>query len=228
MVIYFSQMKTRLKIRIMCLLFCLLRPEVYSEKVNDTFEMRVNIPPVFSLTIETYMLAPEAKYSPSDLIEPSKNVIVPDSSLQGEINLGHLIARKKGNELLPLVSEYKVLLKAKCDSNQGNLFLLSQTLDSPLTGEQTGQTIPSRAFVCNAEIDSQEGRHLGNVLLSRETPIIPGSKQEIYQSGEAGQDYLGNVIDIFYWITDDQDEKVKPDQRADTYKSTITFTMVEL
>lgn len=222
----YSKMKTNHIILIVY--FCLLSLKVFSDKVEDTIEMRVNISPVFSLSIDTFVSASEFKISPTDLLESSKNIIIPDASLQGEINLGHLIARKKGGEILPLISEYRVRLTAKCESNQNNVYVLIQNLDMPLVGEMSGVPFPEKAFVCSAFFNDRQGQNAGQINITKETPVIPNAKQIIYQSGESGLEYLGNVIDVYYWVSDAQDMKVMPDQRADQYKSTITYTMVEL
>ncbi|MBN2143554.1 MAG: hypothetical protein JW774_02915 [Candidatus Aureabacteria bacterium] len=198
------------------------------ETVKDSLEMRMEIAPRYELRIETFLSALEKSYAGGELLTPSKNVITPDKDLNGMIDLGHLIARKQGDKVLPLISEYHVLMKVYCLTNKNKSYVLTQKMNSPLTGVLTNETIPGKAFVSQAQIDPKEGQNKGNIVIVSETPVTPGDLQTVYESAQTGEEYLGNVIDIRYWISDQQEENVPPTQRADTYKTTITLTMVEL
>ncbi|EKD28763.1 MAG: hypothetical protein ACD_79C00215G0003, partial [uncultured bacterium] len=141
---------------------------------------------------------------------------------------GHLIARKKGDKIFPLVSEYRVLMKVRCETNRNREYLLTQELNGPLTGVKSGEIFPEKAFVYIAGINKDEGQETGEIMLKWESPVMPNDSETIYMSGKSENDYLGNTINVWYWVSAEQDDKVEITQRADTYKSTLTITMVEL
>lgn len=209
------------------LLFLFVSLAVFSEVVEDSIEVRVDVKPYFSLTIETYMI-PFIDVSDHDLFQPSRNVVVNKQDLEGVINLGHLIARKQAGEIMPLVSEYRVLMKIKCATNKNIPYTLTQNLEEPLTGIESGVLFPKSAFVSMAAIDSENGdTNTGQSYLQWETPVLPGEEIRIFKSSETDE-YLGNEINVLYWISDQQEDKVTIEQRADKYKGTLVITMLEL
>jgi len=209
------------------MLYCLSIFSINAETVKDNLEIRLEIRDVFSLSVETYML-PTGSYDPKTLLQPSQNVIVSEKKLDGIIDMGHLIARKQGETILPLISEYKVLMQVKCETNRNIQYSLSQTLNEPLKGINTGELFPEKAFVYVAGIDNEKGLDHGKIMLSWESPVIPSEARIIYNSGDSNSGYLGNTINICYWISDQQEDKVYVSQRADTYNSTITITIIEI
>jgi hypothetical protein len=212
------------------LFLCLVFPWgiLRAETVTDVLEIKVNIAPFFKLTVETVVSPLEKTFDDSELLKPSKNDIIEGRDLDGEINLGYLIARKHKGGILPLISEYRVLLRAACESNLANAYQLSQNLVAPIAGETTGERFPEKAFVCAAEIAPEGDDQLGKVLVPRETPVIPEKEMVVYQTGPSKETYLGNVIHIYYWISDRQEDVVPVTQRADTYRSSLVITMMEL
>ncbi len=208
---------------------------VFSDSIKDTLEMRLEITPVFKLSLEMQIDPDAVPYSGTDLVMPSQNSVVAGQNLNGKISLGHLLARKQNDQLLPLISEYKVLMKVHCETNHRRSYVLTQKLDLPLTGVTTQTLFPETAFVCQSNSNKVAGTvlNLKNAAASsqEETPIRPvrpGELQTIYQSGEAGTDSLEAFVNVWYWVSDLQAEKVMPSQQADNYQSTITITMVEL
>jgi len=198
-----------------------------AETISDNLEIRLDIRDAFSLSVETYMI-PTGSYDPKNLLQPSQNINVSEKKLDGIIDMGHLIARKQGDTILPLISEYKVLMQITCETNRNIQYSLSQTLNEPLKGVNSGELFPETAFVYLAGIDNSKGLDHGKIMLSWESPVLPNDATIIYNSGDSDAGYLGNTINICYWISDQQDDKVYVSQRADTYNSTITITMIEI
>jgi hypothetical protein len=217
------------RIFILSLLCSMLLSPIGADVVEDTLGVQLRIRPVFKLTLETYMVPGETVYKETDLIKPSRNQIVEGKDLEGEINLGYLIARKsQDGGTLPLISEYQVLLRAHCNTNNYRPYHLTQTLLSPLRGIQHGETFPERAFVCRALINEELGQARGEIDLITETPVLAGENKVIFRSGDGKMEFLGNVIDILFWISDQQEDKVMVTQRSDDYQSTLIISMVEL
>jgi hypothetical protein len=211
-----------------CVVFFFFFDSCFSDSIQDTLELRVDIAPVFKLSLETQIDPAAVSYSGTDLLEPSKNAIVAGKKLNGTIALGHLLARKKNNQALPLISEYKVLMNVRCETNHNKAYVLTQKLEMPLTGVSTRALFPETAFVCQASRENVLNFKSGTLFLPEETPLRPGAVQTIYQSGESGRDSLEAFVNLWYWVSELQAEKVLPSQQSDTYQSTITITMVEL
>jgi hypothetical protein len=211
-----------------CVAFFFFSDSVFSDSIQDTLELRVDIAPIFKLSLETQIDPAAVSYSGTDLLEPSKNSVLAGKKLNGTIALGHLLARKQNNQALPLISEYKVLMNIHCESNHNKAYVLTQKLDMPLTGLSTHALFPETAFVCQASRDNVLNFKSGALFLQEETSLRPGELQTIYRSGESGRDSLEAFINLWYWVSDLQAEKVLPSQQSDTYQSTITITMVEL
>lgn len=227
MVTFLKMKSLRLIIIIMFIVF-FTKFFCFAETVNDTFPVKVIIEPVFSLSIETFLVPLETGYTTKDLLKPSKNEIVAGKNLNGNIDLGHLIARKGTDRALPLISEYKVVMQVHCETNHQKPYRLFQKLSFPITGVETGIPFPEKAFVCMAEINSEAGQKTGEIQIEEETPVLSGQEMEIYLSAESENTYLGNLINIYYWISDQQEDKVFVDQRSDIYQSTVVISMVEL
>lgn len=215
--------------KILPILIILIHCVINADSIKDSLEMRLNIDPVFSLTIETKMEPFVKTYSANELLKPSTNQIIKDKDLGGIIDLGSLIARKRGKEILPLISEYRVKMIVHCQTNLGNPYIITQTLESPLKGEQTAELFPEKALVYIAAIDPELGNtENGKIHKQWESPLLPHDTETIYTSSNNRGEYLGNVLNIWYWISDQQDDKVTVSQRSDTYSSTVTITMIEL
>lgn len=200
----------------------------FADSVKDTLEMRLEIAPLFKLSLEMQVDPAAAAYAGTDLAAPSQNSVAAGQNLNGVISLGHLLARKQNGNLLPLVSEYKVLMKVHCETNHHRAYVLTQKLDMPLAGTSTHALFPETAFVCQAALDNAGSLKNGSVSIREETPVRPGASQTLYQSSEGGTDSLEAFVNVWYWVSDLQTDKVMPAQQADNYQSTITVTMVEL
>lgn len=106
--------------------------------------------------------------------------------------------------------------------------MLTQTLNSPLTGRSYGNIFPKSAFACQAEINPDKGQQQGSLHLNNPSSVYPGVPQTIYISDDASGKNIGNFINIYYWITDIFEEKVLISQRSDVYESSLTLTMIEI
>ena len=200
----------------------------FADSVKDTLEMRLEIAPVFKLSLEMQVDPSATAYTGTDLVAPSQNSVVAGQNLNGVISLGHLLARKQNGNLLPLVSEYKVLMKVHCETNHHRAYVLTQKLDMPLTGVSTHAQFPETAFVCQAALDNATDLGSASVAIREETPVRPGALQTIYQSNETGTSSVGSTLNLWYWISDRQADKALPTQQSDVYQSTLTITMLEL
>lgn len=211
------------------LVFCSLLAgisDLTAEEYSDTLGLQIEAPSYFSLTVETYML-PIPGMSDFELWKPSKNSIQSMRSLNGEIDFGYLIARKDKNSILPLISEYKVRLLAKCQTNRGKPYKLYQSLVSPITGETTGAVFPEESFVCQTSWPEGDVDKKGQMLVVSPRSVIPGDNLELYQSAYGDNQLSQNVV-VDYWVTDSQSQVVNINQQADQYRSTLVITLTEL
>lgn len=212
-------------VKLIAFLFTLLlfSKDLFTDTVKDFLEARVDIPASFSLSIETYIL-PNSQKS-EDL---STSSLQPLISPLNVIDLGNLIPRDPNDSMSSLISENKVLVKIRCTTNKNNRYMLTQTLNSPLIGRAHGELLPKSAFVCQTEINPDKGLQQGSLYFSNPSSLYPGIPQTIYMADDAPGKNLGNLINIYYWITDIFDEKVLISQRSDVYESSLTLTMIEI
>ncbi len=195
----------------------------HADTVKDFLEARVEIPSIFSLTVETYILPNNQKS-----MDLTSTTLQPLISSLNTIDMGNLIPRNPNDSMSPLISENKVLVKVRCNTNKNMRYMLTQTLNSPLTGRIHGELFPKSAFACQAEINADKGQQQGSLYLSNPSSVYPGTPQTIYISDDAAGKNLGNFINIYYWITDIFEEKVLISQRSDIYESSLTLTMIEI
>lgn len=217
---YILSMKL-LKFIIFLLMFFLFSRASYTDTVKDFLEVRVDIPPSFSLSIETYSFPNKG----ADLAASSIQSLI---SSMNTIDLGNLVPRDPNNSMSALISENKVLVKVRCKTNKNIRYMLTQTLNTPLTGRIHGEIFPKSAFACQAEINPDKGLQQGSIYLNNPSSVYPGIPQTIYMSDDATGKNLGNEINIYYWITDIFAEKVLISQRSDVYESSLTLTMIEI